>query len=258
MASMIDAFRDAFSEDFWYVKFIIFAIPVYIVANFYMIGNMAMFQFWAPILGIFLFGLFTQAIYNVRTNKREVLSFNPVSYILGMVKSLIVLVPMFLIFGSIAIYLTKYNFPITNVPYFNESYHFIVWLLCGAIVLTSYLSFAKFQSIKQGFNFKVIFESCPDVLFHLIFLMIQLAIVNALLVGPCVYLYNLFNIKYEHWSFVVLCSIIFVANISILANYMAQAATELVKGDDSEYNEISTLNDMTGDTVDIDTTKMKK
>lgn len=258
MASMIDAFRDAFSEDYSYIKFVIFAIPVYFVANLYMVGNTGAFQFWAPILAIFIFGLFTQAIYNVRTNKKEVLTLNPVSYLIGMLKTLVVLVPNGLVFGTIGVYLCKYNFPVEDVPHFNDIYHWIVWLLCGSIILTSYLAFAKFQSLKQGFNYKVISESCADVLLHLVFLFPQVAIVNALLAGPVAYLYFYFHVPYEHWTFVALCSIIFVINVSILANYMAQASTELVKGDDSEYDEISTLNDMTGDTVKIDPSKIKK
>ena len=159
MASMIDAFRDAFSERFAYAKIVLFAIPVYFVAHFFMIGQMALFNTFAPILLILIFGLFTQAIYNVKANKQEVLTLNPISFIVGLVKTLVVLLPVGSIFGMIGYYLTKYNFPVEGVPHFNTIYHIIVWLICGSIILTSYLAFAKFQSIKQGFNFKVIFES---------------------------------------------------------------------------------------------------
>lgn len=258
MASMVDAFRDAFSEDFAYLKFVIFAIPVYFVVHFFMVGQTEMFQFCAPILGVLLFGLFTQAIYNVRTNRKEVLTLNPIEGLLGLLKSLVVLIPNALVFGAIGFYLTKYNFPIDNVPHFNEIYHFIVWLLCGSIILTSYLAFAKFQSLKQGFNYKVIFESCPDVLLHLLFLIPQVAIVNLLLVGPVAYLYFYFKVPFDHWTFVAYCSAVGVINISILANYMAQASTEFVKGDDSEYNDQTSLNDFTGDTVKFDVSKINK
>ncbi len=258
MASMVDAFRDAFSENLAYLKFVIFAIPVYFVVNLFMVGQTDMFELCAPILGILIFGLFTQAIYNVRTNRKEVLTLNPIEFLMGLLKTLVVLLPNGLVFGTIGIYLTRYNFPIDNVPHFNEIYHYIVWLLCGSIILTSYLAFAKFQSLKQGFNYKIIFESCPDVLLQILFLIPQIAIVNLLLVGPVAYLYFFFKVPFEHWTFVAYCSAIAVVNISILANYMAQASTEFVKGDDSEYNENSTFGDITGDTVDIDPSKIRK
>ena len=257
MASMIDAFRDAFSENLAYLKFVIFAIPVYFVVHFFMVGQTEMFRFCAPLLGVLIFGLFTQAIYNVRTNRKEVLTLNPIEFLLGLLKTLVVLIPNGLVFGTIGIYLTKYNFPVDNVPHFNEIYHIIVWLLCGSIILTSYLSFAKFQSLKAGFNYKVIFESCPDVLLHMIFLIPQIAIVNLLLVGPVAYLFFFFKVPFDHWTFVAYCSAVGVINVSILANYMAQASTEFVKGDDSDYNDQSSLNDFTGDSVKIDPSKIK-
>ncbi len=252
MASMIDAFRDAFSEKFAYLKFVIFAIPVYFVAHFFMIGQMNLFNTFAPILGIIIFGLFTQAIYNVRTNKQEVLTLNPIAFLIGLLKTLIVLIPNGLIFGTIGYYITRYNFPIKDVPHFNSIFHCIIWLVCGSIILTSYLAFAKFQSIKQGFNYKVISESCSDVLLHLLFVIPQWAIVNLLLVGPVAYLFFFFKVPFDHWTFVAYCSCIFVVNVSILGNYFAQASTEFVKGDDSEYQFNTSFSDVTGDSVKVD------
>ena len=104
MASMIDAFRDAFSENLAYLKFVIFAIPVYFVVHFFMVGQTEMFRFCAPLLGVLIFGLFTQAIYNVRTNRKEVLTLNPIEFLLGLLKTLVVLIPNGLVFGTIGIY----------------------------------------------------------------------------------------------------------------------------------------------------------
>lgn len=252
MASMIDAWRDAFSENLSYLKFVIFAIPVYFVVHFYQIGNMAMFNTFAPLLVILIFGLFTQAIYNVKTNKREVLTLNPIEFIIGLLKTLVVLIPNGVIYGLIGYYITKYNFPVAGIPHFNTIFHVIVWLICGSIVLTSYLAFAKFQSIKQGFNYKIIFESCADVLLHILFMIPQIIIVNLLLVGPVAYLFFFFKVPLNHWSFAAYCCCAFVVNISILGNYFAQASTEFVKGDDSEYQFNTSFSDVTGDSVKVD------
>ena len=50
MASMIDAFRDAFSERFAYAKIVLFAIPVYFVAHFFMIGQISYYISGASII----------------------------------------------------------------------------------------------------------------------------------------------------------------------------------------------------------------
>ena len=252
MASMIDAYRDAFSESFAYLKFVIFAIPVYFVIHFFMIGQMAMFNTFAPILGILIFGLFTQAIYNVKANRKEVLTLNPFEFLIGLIKTLVVMIPNGIIFGAIGYYITRYNFPVKDIAHFNTIFHIIVWFICGSIVLTSYLSFAKFQSIKQGFNYKVIFESCADIFLQLLLMIPQLLIVNLLLVGPVAYLYFFFKLPFDHWTFVAYCSCVFVINISVLGNYFAQISTEFVRGDDSEYQFNTSFGDVTGDSVDVD------
>ena len=76
MASVVDAFNEALSEDLAYVKFVVYAIPVYFVVNLFIVGKMSMFTFWGGIFGVLLLGLLTQGINNVRRNKREILTLN--------------------------------------------------------------------------------------------------------------------------------------------------------------------------------------
>ena len=81
MASIVDAFQEAFHEDFAYLKFIIYSIPVNFVVDLYMKGKMDQFEFWGFFVGMFLLGLLTAGINNVRMNKREILTFNPLHYL---------------------------------------------------------------------------------------------------------------------------------------------------------------------------------
>ena len=102
--------------------------------------------------------------------------------------------------------------------------------------------FAKYLNIVQGFNYKVIAESCIDVLVSLLFFLPQLAIANLVLVGPVAYLFWYFQLPFTHWGFVAYCSVVFVVNISILANYLAQASYENIKGSNEEYDDNVQIN----------------
>ena len=242
MASVVDAFNEALSEDFAIVKFVVYAIPIYFVANLFVVGKMSLFTFWGSIVGILLLGLLTQGINNVRRNKREILTLNPLQLAIALLKSCIVMIPNLLIYGLIGhLLVTKVTIPI-EAPHVPLIFAIIVWSILGSIVLTSYLSFAKCLNITQGFNYKVIAESCIDVLVSFLFFLPQLAITDIVLVGPVAYLFWFFNLPFTHWGFIAYCSAVAVVNISILANYLAQASYEHIKGSNEEYDDNVQIN----------------
>lgn len=242
MASVVDAFNEALSEDLAYVKFVVYAIPVYFVVNLFIVGKMAMFTFWGGIFGVLLLGLLTQGINNVRRNKREILTLNPIQLGIAILKSCVVMIPNLLVYGFMGhLLVTKVTIPI-EAPHVPLIFAIIVWSILGSIVITSYLSFAKYLNIVQGFNYKVIGESCIDVLVSLLFFLPQLAIANLVLVGPVAYLFWYFQLPFTHWGFVAYCSVVFVVNISILANYLAQASYEHIKGSNEEYDDNVQIN----------------
>lgn len=242
MASVVDAFNEALSEDFAIVKFVVYAIPIYFVANLFVVGKMSLFTFWGSIVGILLLGLLTQGINNVRRNKREILTLNPLQLAIALLKSCIVMIPNLLIYGLIGhLLVTKVTIPI-EAPHVPLIFAIIVWSILGSIVLTSYLSFAKYLNITQGFNYKVIAESCIDVLVSFLFFLPQLAITDIVLVGPVAYLFWFFNLPFTHWGFIAYCSAVAVVNISILANYLAQASYEHIKGSNEEYDDNVQIN----------------
>jgi hypothetical protein len=237
MASVVDAFNEALSEDFSYVKFIVYAIPVYVVARFFMIGKMGHLIFWGFIAIFILLGVLTQGINNVRRNKKEILTSNPLLLIKSGFLSLIVLLPQIFLYKYIGnILITKVPIP-DNITHLPLIYSIIVWSILFSVLLTSYLSFAKYLKVKQAFNLKVILESCVDVLLNIIFFIPQLALVNLVIVGPIAYAFSLLNISLTNMGFIAYCSIAFVINVSIIANYFAQVAFDCIKGNNEDYDE---------------------
>lgn len=242
MASIIDCCNETFSENLSIVKILVYAVPIYLVANLFLVGKMQLFNFWIWVVALLFIALLTQGINNVRMNRTEILTFNPKNLVLALVKAMAVLLPVGLIFYSIGkIVLSSVKMP-AAVPHSQMIFTIIVWAILFAVVLTSYLSFAKYLKIKEGFNFRIVFESCIDVVLNLLFFIPQLAIVNAIFVGPIWWAFSFFGVELTHWGFVAYCSVIFVINWSILANYFAQLSYEQMKGNNEDYGDNMSIN----------------
>lgn len=237
MASIIDSFLDAFNDRFAILKYTVYTIPAYIVADHFVKGKMAYVHLWGTIVALLFLAVMTQAISNVRLSKTEVLSLNPVKLAIALGKALIVLVPHICVYGFIGYILTGiFNFNV-EIPHFNLIVDIIIWAILGSIVLTSYMSFAKYLKISQGYNYKVILGACIDVLISLIFYSPQVVLALAILIAPVWYILSIFNIPLTHWGFVLYCSFVFVVFVSIMSNYLAQSAYEQIKGNNEDYDD---------------------
>lgn len=242
MASIVDAFNEALSEDLSFVKIAIYAIPVYFCTKFFLVGQMSLFYFYGFWTGILLLGVLTHGIHNVRMNRREILTLNPMELLKTTLKTAAVMVPQIIIWGFIGNFIiTKVAIPI-DLPHVPLIYSIIVWSIIFSILLTSYMSFAKYLKVEQAFNYKLILEACIDVFISFLFFIPQLLIANVVLVGPVAYLFYFFQLPFTHWGFVFYCSLAFIVNLSILANYLAQASYEHIKGSNEEYDEHVQIN----------------
>lgn len=242
MASIVDAFNESLSENLAIVKIAVYAIPVYFVIHLFVVGRMSECYCFASIVGILFLGLLTQGINNVRTNQREILTFNLLKLVKAIGFSCVVVIPQLVIFGTLGSLIVKnVSIPI-DLPHVPLIFQIIVWSIMFAIVLTSYLSFAKYLKILEGFNYITIFESCVDVFIAFLFFIPQLILANVVLVGPIAYLFSYFKVPFTHWGFLAYCSAVVVVNISILSNYMAQSAYEYIKGSNEEYDENVQIN----------------
>lgn len=237
MASIVDAFSEAFSEDKSIVKIVLYSIPIYYMVKMFMIGRIAEFSLLAIIVAILFLALLTLGIHNVRLNKKEILSLNPVMLVRAFMKSLVVLVPHLLVYGVLGFYIVKHVQVPIDLPHVPLIFSIIVWSIIFAIVFTSYLSFAKYLKVVQGYNYAIILESCIDVLVSFLFFIPQLIFANIVFIGPFAYLYFVFHLPFDHWGFIAYCSMVAVVNVSILANYMAQAAYEQIKGNNEDYDD---------------------
>ena len=242
MASVVDAFNEALSEDLAFVKIGVYSIPVYFCAKFFLVGKIGEIAFLGTLTTVLLLGLLTQGINNVRMNRREILTLNPLNLLHSLIKTFLAVTPQLLIFGTIGyLIVTFVKIPI-DLPHVPLIFQIIVWSIISSIIMTSYLSFAKYLKVIQAFNYKVVGESCIDVLISFLFFLPQLIIANGILIGPVAYLFFFFHLPFTHWGFVLYCSFAVIVNISILANYLAQASYEHIKGSNEEYDDHCQIN----------------
>ena len=236
MASAIDAFNEAFADKLAIIKFAIYGIPVYYCITLFIKGQMAGFYTLASFTTILLLGMMTCAINNVRENKQEVVTLNPLQLGWVTAKTAVAVIPMGLILWGIGTLILKL-FPIPEqLVQLETAIKIIVWSLIGAFMFTSYLSYAKFLQVKQAYNLQVIADSCIDMLVNLCFFVPQLLLADAILLSPLFYAVYYFNVPYDHFVCIAYCSMVIVANVSIIANYFAQAAYEIIKGRDGDYD----------------------
>lgn len=236
MASIVDSLSEAFLDSFAPLKIVGFAIPVYFAVESFMDGNLPMLYMWYGVISILFLALLTQGIYNVRRSKREILSLNPWVLAKDLAKTIVAVLPNVVVWAGAGFILAKNVVIPINVDWAQTVFEWIVFIIVFAIVMTSYLSFSKTMKIVQAYNYKVVFDSCVDVLIALFFFVLQLAVVQVVLLGPVAYLYFFFKVPFTHWTFLFYSSMVVVVDLSITANYLAQIAYECIPGNNEEYD----------------------
>lgn len=229
MASIKDAFEESYQDTHAMLKYILFAIPVYFCADLYMKGNTGGFWTLFSITYLLLFGFLIKCTANVRNGEDHVLpSFNIFALFWAGIKGTIALGPSIAINCWIASFLCGLIANYIPEPNTLIIFQVIIWGLFGSIILTGYLCYAKGFRIVDAYNFKVISESCCDILVAVLFMIPQVLLANALLIGPVTYvIWVFFGIPHPvaiyYWSAVL------VFNLAMCGHYLAQVDYEAIR-----------------------------
>lgn len=233
MASIIDAFEESFHDHNAFIKFVIFAIPVYYCIDLFSKESM-LFGPMSSIVFILLFGFLIKCTYNVRNGKNYVLpNFNIFAMLWSGIKGLIALGPIIAICSICAIYLSKYLGNFFPDPNSIIVWNFIIWGLFASFMMTGYLSYARNFKIADAYNFKTIANSCVDVFVGVLFMIPQVAIVDAIIVAPITYIIWLF-FGIPHPIAIFFWCMCFIFNLSLVGHYLAQLDYEAISDTDKE------------------------
>ena len=233
MASMKDAVEDSFQENSSIIKYIIYAIPLFLII-YYADFESLVYQILAVLTVLLLFGFMLTCTYNVRKGNNVVLpSFNIFAVMWRGLKGLVALIPMGLIayFASIAL---------TGVINQNVADEGIAGVACNIIycifaslTFTSYLLYSHRFKILDAYNVKTLFKYCIDILLAFFFMLILLALVDVIIVVPITYVIWLFMGLPNPVAIFFWC-VVGVLNLALAGDYLAQISYEKIEVKENE------------------------
>ena len=226
MASIIDSFRDVFTDRLSFLKLVVLAIPVYCSYLVYLQSKRDFTGFFwiAGITLFFLFGFLIQITNNVLNDANTTLpSLNPFKLAFVSFKGIIALLPSILIPCLIANYVCSF---INIISWLDITLKTIIWLVVVSIITTTFLMFALKEKILDAYNMKLLSSASGDMILTLIFFIIQIVIINIptsafvgytllILFGTC-----------PMFDFFLAFAIVF--NVAVTGHYMAQVHYELL------------------------------
>ena len=231
MASVIDSFRDTFEDNLSFFKLIIFALPVYFCYSLSLHANGDYTLVWVIglITGFFMLGYIAQITHGMLNDSEKVLpTINPLSMAVQSLKVLISAGPFTLIFYGIGCWILSFfkDFPI---EWIGIAVQVIVGIVVAGLAVTSFLLYAKKQSVIAAYNLKKLSDRAGDIMIGIIFLVVQFAVVNVLTVGFIAYTISvLFTPGPLLYAF---CAYGLVFNFAALGHFLAQVGYETISYD---------------------------
>lgn len=228
MASIIDAYRETFSDNFSFFKLATFAVPVYFCYSLFKSSkdDFSGFIFLTVITIFFLFGFLIKTTSGVLNEANSVLpSMNPLKLAFSAIKGIVAIGPITLI----TLFLTNYVCSFINIiMWFDILLKVILWLVAASVIVTSFLMFVKKEKIKDAYNIKLLFDKAGDLIIKLLVFIIQIVLVNLIAVGFFAYtLIVLFGLGPILDAFLAY-SLVF--NVGVIGHYLAQLQYESLGG----------------------------
>ena len=230
MPSIKDAVEESIQDNHTLSKCIIFAIPAYYCIDLY-INNSEYFFIVTAFVFILLFGFLIKCTFNVRNGRNYILpTFNIFSIFWAGLKGFVALGPIILLFSWSAIAICNFLSGYFPEPASIMVWKYIIWGIFVSFIMTAYLCYAKNFKITDAYNLKTLYKSSVDVFAGVLFMIPQILIVNAILIGPVTYIIWLFfGIPHPIANFFwCMCLIL---NLAIVGHYLAQVDYEAISGD---------------------------
>ena len=226
MAYFKDAVEETIQDDHAILKYIIFAIPLYLTYYMYSTGNTGfIFVLLLAISVLMLLGILTICTTNVLCNNSQILpDLNWVIFKEGVI-TLFAIAPAVLINLGLPYYITR-SFSLPSDK-FDIILKIFIWFAFISIIFTTYLLFVKEKKFKDVYNLKAISDFGANIMISLIFMIPLILLVNVILLAPITYLIALFfGIPNPIYDFI--CCVFLVWNIAIIGNYLAQIGMETI------------------------------
>lgn len=226
MASIVDSFSGVFTDRLSLLKLFVLALPVYYSYQVFTTskGDFSYFYIVAGITLILFLGFLTKVTFNVINEKDAVLpSLNPLKLFATGLKCLIAIGPLAAISAALANGVCSF---INIIFWLDMLLKTVIWLIVGSLILTSFLMFSTKERISNAYKFKVLFEKAGELIFVILFFIIQLLIINIPTSGFIAYtLLVLFGFGPVFDAFITFAV---VFNIAVVGHYLGQVHYEVV------------------------------
>ena len=236
MASIKDSVEESFQDNSAFLKYIIFAIPLYLTYYMYSTENTGfVYVLLVAISVLILLGVLTICTVNVLHNNSQILPDLNLVIFKEAVITLFAIAPAVLINLGLPYYITRaFSLPSDK---FDIILKIFIWFAFISIIFTTYLLFVKEKKFKDVYNLKAISDFGANIMVSLIFMIPLILLVNVISLGPITYLIALFfGIPNPFFDFI--CCVFLVWNIAIIGNYLAQIGLETIdmKIQNDKYN----------------------
>ena len=240
MASIKDAVEECIKDNNSVIKFIIYAIPLFLCTQAIMSGNKVSGLLLAGIIftSILTLGYMLRCTMNVADEKTMTVlpSFNVFGVFFTGLKGAIVLLPIAILSKLTGAFCVGLLAIAPLPPKLILVFSWIIWIIFGSFVYTGYLMYTRRGKVFDAYNIAAISKYCIDILIAVIFMKILVAIVDVILIVPVGYILWLFFGLTHPVSIFFLC-LVSVFNISIMGHYLAQVAYEVIAIDEEEKAE---------------------
>lgn len=225
MASIVDSFREVFTDRLAFFKIAILAIPVYFSYQLYVESKQDFTGFfWLAGITLFLlFGVLIGVTNNVVNERDRILpSLNPFKLAIASLKGIIAIGVLAVISCLLANYICSF---INVIPWLDITLKSLIWLIAASLIITSFLMFSTHQRILDAYNFKMLSQKSGDLIVTIIFFIIQLAIINLL---TSAFLGYIIFILFNSSIFNFFLAFVLVFNIAVTGHYLGQVHYELL------------------------------
>lgn len=225
MASIIDSFKETFSDRFSLLKIAVLSAPVYYSYQLFVSakGDYAEFSLVAGITLFFLFGFLLGITSNVINERDAILPpLNPVKMAFLSFKGLFAVGPSILVSCLLANYICSM---INIISWLDITLKIIIWIIVASIITTNFLMFTKRENILDAYDIRLLFEKAGDLIVTLIFFVAQLVVINVPTVAFIGYtLLVLFGFG-PIFDFYLALALVF--NIAVAGHYLGQIHYEV-------------------------------
>lgn len=235
MPSIKDSFEECLQGENAIIKYIILATPLFICTKFIVEPDKTdYFVMTALITAVLLIGFCLKCTSNTRSNSNALLpSFNVFPLLFNGLRGIIVLAPLFIIANTLNFFITDFLGKTITNPQLLNVYSIITTGICYSIVCTGYILFARRFRASDVYDIKKISTYCVDILIAILFMELQVFIVDILVGGPMTYLVWLF-FGLPHPIATFIWCVILVFDLALMSHYMAQIDYETIREDDDK------------------------